>query len=103
MSSCISWIRIYCCIFLTRIYCCIQDNTAGRAGGANPAAGHGTTPGPGRGAGRATPGPGPGTGDLNNVSSNIKFKSSTGKRSHIIHQTKIIHVPTDLTLLSNKP
>ena len=25
--------------------------TAGRAGGANPAAGHGTTPGPGHGAG----------------------------------------------------
>ena len=46
--------------------------TAGRSGGANPAAGHGTTPGPGRGAGPgcgaggATPGPGPGTGDLNN-------------------------------------
>ena len=39
---------------------------AGRAGGANPAAGHGTTPGPGCGAGGATPGPGPGTGDLNN-------------------------------------
>ena len=41
--------------------------TAGRAGGANPAAGRGTTPGPGRGAGHgcgATPGPG--TGDLNN-------------------------------------
>ena len=34
--------------------------TAGRAGGANPAAGHGTTPGPGCG---VTPGPGP---DLNN-------------------------------------
>ena len=37
--------------------------TAGRAGGANPAAGHGTTPGPGCGAGGVTPGPGP---DLNN-------------------------------------
>ena len=49
-------------------------HTAGRTGGANPAArrGRGTTPGPGRGAGSgcgaggATPGPGPGTGDLNN-------------------------------------
>ena len=40
--------------------------TAGRAGGANPAAGHGMIPGPGCGAGRATPEPGPGTGDLNN-------------------------------------
>ena len=46
--------------------------TAGRAGGANPAAGHGTTPGPGRGAGPgcgtggASPRPGPGTSDLNN-------------------------------------
>ena len=48
--------------------------TAGRAGGANLAAGRGTTPGPGRGAGwtwmcgagGATPGPGPRTGDLNN-------------------------------------
>ena len=37
---------------------------AGRAGGANPAAGRGTTPGPGCGAGGATPGPE--TGDLNN-------------------------------------
>ena len=34
--------------------------------------------GPGCGAGGATPGPG--TGDLNNCQ--LKFKSSTGKRSH---------------------
>ena len=40
--------------------------TAGRVGGANPAAGHGTTPGPGCGAGGVTLGPGPGTVDLNN-------------------------------------
>jgi hypothetical protein len=25
VSSCISWIRIYCCIFWIRIYFCIQD------------------------------------------------------------------------------
>ena len=37
---------------------------AGRAGGANPAAGHGTTPGPG--CGQLLELHGPGTGDLNN-------------------------------------
>ena len=50
--------------------------------------------GPGCGAGGATPGPG--TGDLNNCQ--LKFKSSTGKRSHIIHQTKI---PTQYVVVSN--
>ena len=65
MSSCISWIRY------TAVYSGpgVQDillYPGYIAGGANPAAGHGTTPGPGCGAGEATPGPGPGTVDLNN-------------------------------------
>ena len=42
MSSCIGYTAVY-------------SGPGGRAGGANPAAGHGTTPGPG-----------PETGDLNN-------------------------------------
>ena len=73
MSSCISWIRIYCCIYiLDQDILLYPGYTAGRAGGANPAAGHGTTPGPGCGAGGVTPGPGCGAGrvtpgpDLNN-------------------------------------
>ena len=52
MSSRIGYTAVYSGPGYTSVY---PGYIAGRAGGANPAAGHGTTPGPG-----------PETGDLNN-------------------------------------